>query len=137
MNAKLSWEKTQQGTLWRGELLLLVTNPHRRRGTQERPRNKGEDEMIAKTHNNNIRQTQANNSSRRTQAMPQSVGKAHDFIFSPFCEKYFENKNSLSVTNFLVFWAKKNSPKTNYFNKKGQKYRHNCLQYERVLKSFH
>jgi hypothetical protein len=69
MNAKLNWEKTQQGTLWRGDLLLLVTNPHRRRRTQERPRNKGEDEMIAKTrnNNNNIRQTQANNSSPRAQ----------------------------------------------------------------------
>jgi hypothetical protein len=73
--------------LWRDKLLLLVTNPHRRRGTQERPRNKGEDEMIAKTRNNNIRQTQANNSSpkstRKTQAMPQKgLGKAHDFIFA-------------------------------------------------------
>jgi hypothetical protein len=81
MNAKLNWEKTQQGTLWRGErILFLVTNPHRRRGTQERPRNKGEDEMIAKTRNNNNRQTQANNSSPRAQERhkqcPKSVGKS-------------------------------------------------------------
>jgi hypothetical protein len=112
MNAKLNWVKTQQRTLWRGELLLLVRNPHRRRGTQERPRNKGEDGMIAKTrNNNNIRQTQANNSSSRAQERhkqcPKSVGKAHDFIFSPFCGKYFENQKCLSVTNFLVFWGKK------------------------------
>jgi hypothetical protein len=94
--------------LWRGELLLLVTNPRRRRGTQERPRNKGEDETIARTrNNNNIRQTQANNSSPKAQERhkqcPKSVATAHDFIFLPFCEKYFENQNSLSVTNFLVF----------------------------------
>jgi len=28
----------------------------------------------------------------------------------------------LSQINFLVFWGKKYSPKTNYFNEKGRKY---------------
>jgi hypothetical protein len=59
------------------------------------------------------------------------------FIFSPFCEKYFENQNSLSVTNFLVFWGKKIRQKRIISIKKGQKHRHNCLQYEMVLKNFH